>query len=190
MRVVPPRPRGLPNVNDLHPSVSLDAIGRALSRIYEDMVAEGVPDHLAAFVEKLEANRVESADAPQRPVALVVEDEPLLRELASTVLGELGLEIAEAETGEEAFAFMEGRGGEVALVFADVRLPGALDGVDLAHRIGMRWPRCRVVVTSGAAGDRHESLPRNVTFLPKPWRGLDVVAEAGRAVARPRGGVD
>lgn len=182
MRVVPPRPLGLPHVNDLHPSVSLDAIGRALSRIYEDLIAEGVPDHLATFVERLEAARAGSATPAAKPVALVVEDEPLVRQLAATVLGELGLEIVEAETGEEAMAFMEDRGGEVALVFADVRLPGTLDGVDLADRIGLRWPNARVVVTSGSSGDRLRALPDNVTFLPKPWRSLDVVAEARRAV--------
>jgi CheY-like chemotaxis protein len=181
MRVVPPRPLGLPHVNDLHPSVSLDAIGRALSRIYEDLITEGVPDHLAAFVERLEATRAGASPAP-RPVALVVEDELLVRQLAATVLGELGLEIVEAETGEEAMTFMEERGGDVALVFADVRLPGSLDGIDLADRIGLRWPHARVVVTSGASGDRVRSLPGNVTFLPKPWRSLDVVAEARRAV--------
>jgi hypothetical protein len=55
MQLVPPRRPGLPRVSDLHPSVSLDAIARALSRTYEDVIAEGVPDDLLAFVGRLEA---------------------------------------------------------------------------------------------------------------------------------------
>lgn len=179
MRVVPPRPLGLPRVNELHPSVSLDAIARALARIYDDMVAEGVPDHLAEFVRKLEAK---TGAAGAAPLALVVEDEPMVRRLAATVLADLGLVVAEAEDAQAALAVMEERGAEVALVFADIRLPGGLDGVDLAQRIAARWPQTRIVVTSGLPGDRVSALPENVRFLPKPWRGLDVVAEARRAV--------
>lgn len=186
MRVVPPRPLGLPRVNELHPSVSLDAIARALARIYDDMVAEGVPDHLAEFVRRLEARAGEGGGAPA-PLALVVEDEPMVRRLAATVLADLGLLIAEAEDAEAALAVMEERGAEVALVFADIRLPGGLDGVDLAQRIAARWPQTRIVVTSGLPGDRVSALPENVRFLPKPWRGLDVVAEARQAVSEAAG---
>jgi hypothetical protein len=59
-----------------------------------------------------------------------------------------------------------------------------MDGVDLARTISLKWPWIRVTVTSGAPGDRIEHLPRSAAFLPKPWRALDVLVEAERAVAR------
>lgn len=188
MRVVPPRPLGLPHVNALHPSVSLDAIARALSRMYDDLIAEGVPDHLADFVRKLEARAGEGGGAAA-PVALVVEDEPMVRRLAATVLGELGLVVVEAQDGEAALALMEARGADVALVFADIRLPGTLDGIDLAQSIAERWPQARIVVTSGLPTDRLQTLPESVRYLPKPWRSLDVVAEARRAIPEEAGRV-
>ena len=63
-------------------------------------------------------------------IALVVEDEPDLRELATSLLEETELEVAEAESGEQALSFLRKRANEVAMVFTDVNLPGRLDGID------------------------------------------------------------
>jgi len=42
------------------------------------------------------------------------------------------------------------------------------------------------VLTSGAVGDALDDLPDCVTFMPKPWRGLDVLVEAEKAVHQPQ----
>jgi DNA-binding NtrC family response regulator len=70
---------------------------------------------------------------------------------------------------------------EVALIFADVHIPCLLDGVDLARAVHTRWPWIKVVVTSGAPGDRLAHLPSSATFLPKPWCALDVLVAAEQA---------
>ena len=115
--------------------------------------------------------------------ALVVEDDPEIRSLAGAMLEETELNVVEVASGEEALAYLDEHGDEVALIFADVWLSGRLDGVELARAVQRRWPRVKMLVTSGNAGDRLRELPREAQFLPKPWRALDVLVAAEKAVA-------
>ena len=123
---------------------------------------------------------------PPRRIALVVEDDAELRWLSATLLEESELDIVECESAEAALAVMLMRGAEVAMIFADIRLPGVMDGVDLAREVKMRWPHLTVVLTSGYPGDRLKQLPPGVLYLPKPWQPLNVlmVAERARLSAR------
>lgn len=117
--------------------------------------------------------------------ALVVEDDRGVRELAAAILEETDLQVVEAESGEQALYHLKQHAEEVALVFADVHIPCLLDGVDLARAVHTRWPWIKVVVTSGAPGDRLSHLPSEATFLPKPWRALDILVAAERACEQP-----
>jgi len=123
------------------------------------------------------------AERPYR-TALVVEDDRDLRDLAATLLEETPLKVVEAASAEEALHYLRERAEEVAVAFVDVRLPCLMDGVDLARSVSLRWPWIRLIVTSGDPGDRLDYVPRNATYLPKPWRALDVLVEAERAIAR------
>jgi DNA-binding NtrC family response regulator len=118
---------------------------------------------------------------PQRGIAVIVEDDADLRWLTATLLEESDLDIIECESAEAALATMLVRGKDVTMIFADIRLPGVMDGVDLAREVKMRWPRLTVVVTSGNPGDRLEHLPPGVLYMPKPWQALNVLMVAERA---------
>ena len=113
------------------------------------------------------------------PIALVVEDDPDLRELAAALLEETELRVVECGDAEQAFGVLCDRGDDVALIFADVRLPGLLDGAELATRVRKLWPHARVVVTSGYPKD--QALPDGIVYMPKPWLALDVLMQAERA---------
>ncbi len=119
-------------------------------------------------------------------IGLVVEYDPTVRELAVALLKETKLDVAEVETAEAALAYLQEHGGEVALIFADIRLPGAMDGVQLAKAVDKLWPTIRVVLTSGAASTSLDGLPESVTFIPKPWRGLNVLLQAEKAIHQPQ----
>ena len=122
----------------------------------------------------------------KRPVALIVEDDPLVRELAAALLEESELRVVECEDAEQAFASLCKYGEEIVLIFADVRLPGLLDGVDLAQRAKVLWPHITMVVTTGYPGARLAALPENVVYMPKPWLALDVLMQAEHATDRAR----
>ncbi len=117
-------------------------------------------------------------------IAQVIEDQPEVRNLAAAILEETDLDVAEAASAEEALAFLDERGPEVAMMFVDVKLPGRMDGVDLARIAAESWPWIRSVVTSGAMDRPLNDLPRAARFMPKPWRALDVLVEAERAAAQ------
>jgi DNA-binding NtrC family response regulator len=119
-------------------------------------------------------------------IALIVEDDPDVRQLAAALLEEADLDVVEVESAEAALAILQERGGEVAMIFADIRLAGMMDGIQLAKAACTLWPTIRIVLTSGAAGDGPGDLPDCVTFMPKPWRGLDVLVQAEKAIHDPQ----
>ncbi|MXQ12986.1 response regulator [Microvirga makkahensis] len=115
--------------------------------------------------------------------ALIVEDDEELRALAAALLEETDLEIVEASSGEEALRYLHHHADEVAFLFSDVRLPCLMSGVDLAQIVKLKWPWIRAVLTSGAPlEDGNERAMRDVKFMPKPWRALDVLVEAEKAM--------
>jgi CheY-like chemotaxis protein len=122
---------------------------------------------------------------PEPHVALIVEDDADVRDLAAALLEETPLDVVEVETAEAALDCLRERGGEVAMIFADYRLPGPMDGAQLAKAACTLWPTIRIVLTSGDPGVCLDDLPECVTFMPKPWRGLDVLVQAGKAIHDP-----
>lgn len=74
------------------------------------------------------------------------------------------------------------------MIFADVRLRGVMDGIDLAREVKMRWPSLTVILTSGHSRESVGKLPPGVIYMPKPWQPLDVLIAAERARASSRGG--
>jgi CheY-like chemotaxis protein len=123
---------------------------------------------------------------PEPHIALIVEDDADVRKLAAALLEETTLDVVEVDNAEAALGRLQECGGEVAMIFADIRLPGTMDGVQLARAACILWPTIRIVLTSGAASDRPDELPDSVTFMPKPWRGLDVLVEADNALREPQ----
>ena len=121
--------------------------------------------------------RIES----KRRIALIVEDDAEVRQLMKMVIEEAELDIIECDSAEAALATMLLRGRDVAMIFADIRLSGVMDGIDLAREAKMRWPHLTVILTSGNAGERLEQLPPGVDYMPKPWRPLELLTAAKRA---------
>jgi two-component system cell cycle response regulator CpdR len=117
--------------------------------------------------------------SPFKPIALVVEDDVLQRELAVVLLEECEMGVIECESAEGALRVLEKMGEFVSMIFTDVKLAGKIDGVELAHFATQCYPDIHVIVTSGLALTK--SLPEGATFMPKPWLPLDVLREAQRS---------
>lgn len=114
---------------------------------------------------------------------VVVEDDPLLRSDAVAMLDAAGLAVVDFETADEAVAFLERQEGRVAAILTDVRMPGRLDGFDLAVKVSMIWPDITVLMTSGQERPQSLLIP-SVAFLPKPWLALDVLTALQKAAER------
>ena len=103
-----------------------------------------------------------------RPLVLIVEDEPLLRLHAVTMLDDAGYATVEAGTAAEAIGHLETNAG-IRAVFTDIDLPGDMDGMRLAAVIRNRWPPVELIVTSGHISVEEGQLPERGHFLPKPY---------------------
>ena len=101
-----------------------------------------------------------------RLAVLIVEDDAELREFAARLLEDGELDTIECESAEVALATMLIRGRDVAMIFADIRLPGVMDGIDLAREVRLRWPFLPVILTSGHPPE--SQLPPRGRFYAQP----------------------
>jgi DNA-binding NtrC family response regulator len=118
---------------------------------------------------------------------LIVEDDAKLRSLTAALFEDEEMDTIECESAEAALATLLIGGRDVAMIFADVRLRGVMDGTDLAREVKMRWPLLPVILTSGHPCERVGELPRGVAYMPKPWQPLNVLIAAEQAFASGRG---
>ena len=105
---------------------------------------------------------------------LIVEDDTLIRMDSADFLAEAGFHVLEAESADAAIAVLEGA-GDVQLLFSDIDMPGSMDGLKLANIVHERWPKIRLLVTSGHHHVPNADLPDHGNFVAKPYDSRDVV---------------
>ena len=110
----------------------------------------------------------------QRPVALVVDDEPLVVVLISAVLAARGWQVLRASNGEDALARAEGL--NVDLLVTDYDMPG-MNGRTLATLLRDRDPSLAVLMVSGQIPTADWVEGVDYAFLAKPFAIEDL---AGR----------
>jgi DNA-binding NtrC family response regulator len=123
----------------------------------------------------------------KRRAILIVEDDAELRGLTVALFEDEMVDTIECESAEAALAVMLIGERAVTMIFADVWLPGAMDGVDLAWEVKLRWPLLPVILTSGYPLEHIRELPPGVAYMPKPWQPLNVLIVAEQALAFARG---
>jgi two-component system, response regulator PdtaR len=102
------------------------------------------------------------------PVVLIVEDEPLVRMLAADVFYEKGLDVLEAPHADGALALLKDN-TDIDVLFTDINMPGALNGVDLAWEVHRRWPNVALMITSARQSAAIDDMPSTAMFVPKPY---------------------
>lgn len=114
-----------------------------------------------------------------RPTVLIVEDEALIRDVVALEFADAGYDVLEAEDYESAFAHLD-TDAAIDLLFTDIRLPGSIDGWDIAERARALRPALPVFYATGYSAD----APRLVAggkFFRKPYRPLEII-DAARAM--------
>lgn len=99
---------------------------------------------------------------------LIVEDEPLIRMCAVEFAEDAGFIAIEASDAESALRMLADR-PDVTLLFTDINLPGALDGVELAERAARDHPALRILISSGKPPPPTTRIGAPTAFLPKPY---------------------
>ena len=117
--------------------------------------------------------------------ALVVDDEPTVRRVARRILAGLGLEVTEAQDGQEGAEAVEADPSRYALVLLDLTMP-RLDGVGALARIRAVAPGLPVLLASGYAQEESRASLRalGVTELvEKPYDVTTLGGACRRALA-------
>jgi CheY-like chemotaxis protein len=114
---------------------------------------------------------------------LIVDDEPLIRETVSDLLGGAGLPTLEAKNGPEALEVLSKRAHTIAVLLTDIRMPGGMDGIDLARIALNSWPWIKVILMSGYYEGGPDGLPGNARFISKPWQAQEVINNVLRAAS-------
>jgi CheY-like chemotaxis protein len=107
-----------------------------------------------------------------KPVILLVEDDVLVRFMTADILREAGFDVLEAVDSSEALALLT-TGHPLDLVITDIRMPGHMDGLQLASVIKNTRPNLPIALLSS-----HLEQPDHEAdmFLPKPY-DPDVLVE-------------
>jgi len=122
--------------------------------------------------------------APDR--VLVVDDEPSLRYVLSTVLGGMGCDVTCAASAEDALPLLDGE--PFALALLDIVMPG-MNGLELLGILRERSPSTEVVImTSHASIETAVDAIRKgaYDYLHKPFEIDEVSATAARALEKRR----
>jgi hypothetical protein len=109
---------------------------------------------------------------------LIVEDEPVIRQLMLEVLREQGWCCLEAADGNAAWSLLQSR-ADIDLLISDVGLPG-LNGRVLAERARREQPALHVLFVTGYAENADFDLTgdnKRMQMLPKPF-GVDQLVRA------------
>jgi len=121
--------------------------------------------------------------ASDRPVVLVVEDEVFIRFDVADMLRENGFEVIEACDAEAALAALAS-GARIDLVFSDIQMPGAMNGLGLARHIVDNLPGLPVILTSGASlkMEIEPALAALAPIEPKPYDPQTILARIRAAL--------
>lgn len=114
-----------------------------------------------------------AGDTAQRRFAghmvLLVDDDPLMREVSAELLQLLGLRVRMAADGQQALDCLRDE-ADIALVCMDLQMP-VLDGLEATRRLRQSWPELPVIAMTGSTRDSDQQACRAVgmnDFLAKP----------------------
>jgi len=109
---------------------------------------------------------------------LIVEDEPVLREMACNILKNCGYRIFESSSGKEALNQWRQRANKIDLLLTDIVMPEGISGVNLAEQLLVNHPRLKIIFTSGYAANEVslELLAKTkARYLQKPYTHAELV---------------
>ena len=120
-----------------------------------------------ALVEEPPVNKPGAERTTCCGTALLVDDEEMVRLITSEMLADLGFQVIEATSAEEALQIIFTHEPQLDVVITDHLMPG-MSGTDLAQTLRQRLPNLPVLVVSGYA--QNEGIANNLPRLIKPFR--------------------
>jgi PAS domain S-box-containing protein len=123
---------------------------------------------------------------------LLVEDDPQLNQLASSVLAHCGYKVLAAANPEEGLAVCRTHPHEIHLLVTDVVMP-KMNGRQLAEQVAQIRPSVKLLYVSGYTSNaivHYGVLDAGLWFLPKPFSLAALVAKVREVLDAPGDGRD
>ena len=136
--------------------------------------------HAGGSVTRPEGPGVLTPEPPGRETILLVEDEPLVREMTAQVLRTHGYNVLVAENGSEALSVADDLSGPIHLVITDVVMP-QMSGRQLADLLRGKRPGIKVLYMSGYTENsivHHGVLEEGIAFIAKPFTPTALLKKA------------
>ena len=154
----------------------------------------GVGTTVKLYLPRLDAPPATERPAATRPAAvvlregtiLVVEDDEDVRAFSTQALRDLGYRVLVATDARSALETLEKEAG-IDLLFTDIGLAGGINGRELADAAQLRWPRLKVLFTSGYTRNViiHEGrLDPGVELITKPFNQAALAEKIRRLFSR------
>jgi len=105
---------------------------------------------------------------------LVVDDEEMVRKLASMTLRRYGYEVQEAQDGKEALRVLADSPSPPSLALLDLAMP-VMGGDELVPILGAKYPDLKIIMSSGYPEDEARRVSPNTViagFLQKPYTAV------------------
>lgn len=140
----------------------------------------GLPLHetaAGAETQPRDEDRTGKQQKKKKRMVLIVDDEPLVRELATTVLESAGIETRSAADGSEALELFKKDPDSFVMAVVDVLMP-VMGGEELVKEITALRPHFPILLSSGYAPrtSLDEKIKKGeIEFLPKPYRSRQLL---------------
>lgn len=108
---------------------------------------------------------------------LIVEDEPLLRDMAVRTLKQYNYTIMEAANGKDALDIADSHPAKIDLLLTDIVMPH-MGGKALGDRLRIVRPEMKIIFTSGYTDDKtvlQGNFDPGIIFLQKPYTPTTLV---------------
>ena len=126
------------------------------------------------------------SQAKNAPMALLVEDDELIRMALALPLRNAGLGVIAVASADAAIDALT-KGGNISVVITDVKMPGSIDGIGLARWMRAHSPNVPIVLVSGYpfTSDLAAINPAIAIIVKKPYEPDEVVGWVESLVHQP-----
>ena len=143
---------------------------------------------LTEFAFDLETMSVNAPDDSESGTVLLVEDDPLVRNVALRALETAGYKVLESGNGHGALAMAHSCDDEIDLLITDVVMP-LMGGRELAQQLAELHPKTSILFMSGYTDDavvRHGIMDKDIEYLQKPFTPESLVRRVGEVLRDAR----
>ncbi|HSE31438.1 MAG TPA: PAS domain S-box protein [Pyrinomonadaceae bacterium] len=135
-----------------------------------------------------DARSFEASDDSETGTVLLVEDDPLVRNVALRALESAGYQVLESRNGHGALAMAQSCEDEIDLLITDVVMP-LMGGRELAQELSALHPKTSILFMSGYTDDavvRHGVMDKDIEYLQKPFTPESLVRRVGEVLRDAR----